>query len=650
MAAFDSTYRGRTCLLLLAALVMKFAMADYDSDLCDKYAGSAADTDTVPYFFDDYEAVTEDTVYSKDGSTEGKVVHRVIRYSGSHKQLDIQEISLRSRSYYFVDQNANECTLEDRTASKCQRGKAACPKVRENVDLGFFNLIDGKVSLTDSGQKLFWPVEKTGIKKKVTKGSSSVRGMSTNLLVTCFYDENEEITTVSEWHVLDVDKYQNVDKQKKTVLMSHHHRSKNKTPMQSRRIDYFNYRKLSLDELQYGLELDENACRDISRLSMKKMPSFPLRFSFLQEVDGVENNDFSKLTRYDQKMEYNRMSQIIKATNYHDKNDENEKEISYRYTDYSTKHTFYASETLGSCKIQPGSEEDPNMPSVKGFWGMDNPLDSFVKIYRDIPCNKYYSWDNNSPLIHNYLCLATSEWLKNQGRDENEFYPVMTESHFSGKSSKQKAIFEYAENPGYHYPRLRDCFDKKTIVNVNFNLLVDFDTVVKNQLVRFEYETRTFIKKITGIVSSVRIQNLMFYKDMQNPGETVTHITIYGDAKELNRTSNKAYYDTDPVTSQEALDKIQKAVDAGSVVFSFEQKQTTVKFRKGSFRQHSFTKVMAAESTGHSSGAMAGVGIAMTLVGLALGFGLLFGYKKITQGGAPALSFSFGKDGIKEAA
>ncbi|GFR88586.1 hypothetical protein ElyMa_000773800 [Elysia marginata] len=648
MATLGSRLWAPLGLLVLAMFFISQANAEYDEDLCKKYTKDGfKPLKSTPYFYDNFFAVTEETVYSKDGSTQGRVVQRTIRYSPSTKQLDIHEKKANNRIYIYVDQEKNSCVHYDRKTSGCETMKGTCSKVQK-LEKDFLQLNNkGMISLTSSSAKLWWPTDKNMIKLKVYKEEESeVRNLKTKKYVTCVYDKGEDLTTVTEWQVLDVDKYPKMDVTKNTVLMAHYHQSKNKSPMESRRIDFFEYRQLSADELQYGLHIPEDICQlNFIGPSSTKIPHLPLRFRYLEEVDVAVKSDLSQYERYVQEIEYNAMSQVLKATTYHARDDDNEKEVSYRYTDYSTKHTYFASETTGNCSVLIGNEYTEDMQSASEIWGLENAQGGYVLEHRGIPCQIFHSFGGKSTA--STLYVATSEWLKNQGRDEKEFYPVfLSKYEYAGKGSSSAEIYEFKINPGYHFPFLRRCFDEDTNIDASFVLLVNYKASVEDNLTGFKYEMRTLLKNITGIRSSVRLQSFYFEPEEGHSDQTRFYFTVLGNAKDIDR-SNAAYYDTDPVTSNEAMGEIEKAVDSGKMAFELENKQISVKFHKGSFKHynHGFLDRQVAGS-GHSSGAMAGVGIAMIAVGLLLGVGIMLVYKRYSQGSLPALSFTFGKEGV----
>lgn len=644
MAFLRSTRSVYVSILFLMACFYKQGRADYDSDLCTQYAKGGTDTKETPYFYDDYYAATEITTYAKDGSIQGRVEQRDIRYAYQRKQLDVDEKRRDDRMYYYVDVQSQRCVFYNYETRACEMAADTCSTIQD-LEKDYLKLTDDKISLSESARKLWWPIDdqqKKSIVKMNTK--SSVRNVKTVKYVTCAHDSAEDITTVAEWQVLDLDSYQQMDETKNIVLMVKFHQSKNKALMESRRIDFFVYRELSTDELQYGLQIPESICHASRYNIPTTVPPFPLRFSYTREVDEFMYNDRDHVTRYAQDIEYNAMSQVIKAKNYHDRNDEMEKEVSFKYTDYSTKHSYFFSESTGNCSILAQDEDSENMPTPMGVWNIKHADPHFITMFRGIPCVELQSWDPEAPLEASYLMIATPEWLKNQGRDENEFYPVRTTYIFTGKDSKAGNIFEFNKNPGYHFPYLGRCFDQDTNVDASFVMRVNYENDVKAHLETFNYELRTLLKEITSVKASVRLSDFYF---RAAKGFTRAHFRILGEARGMDRATNGAYYALDPVTSQEAVDKIKKAVDAGDVAFVFKEKNLDVKFEKGSFQQYFFKESQGQSPvSGYSSGAMAGVGIAMIVVGLALGVGAMFGYKKYSQGNLPALSFTFGKNGV----
>ncbi|GFO14442.1 hypothetical protein PoB_004094700 [Plakobranchus ocellatus] len=104
--------------------------------------------------------------------------------------------------------------------------------------------------------------------------------------------------------------------------------------------------------------------------------------------------------------------------------------------------------------------------------------------------------------------------------------------------------------------------------------------------------------------------------------------------------NDEQFYHADPVKSQDAVDKIKEAVHKGSVTFTLDDKTLEVKLKQGSFavmNRDEIFMIFDDDAGGHSAGAMAAVGIVLLLVGLALGAGALFGYKRWTDRTSPNL-------------
>ena len=409
--------RARLGVLLIAVCVLNQGQADYNEDLCNQYS-SASDDDlqVTPDFFDDFKVQLETTAYMKGIAIDGVVTQQTVRYSGTHKQLEVWRTTLFDSSYYHVDEKENRCILEDMLYNACFQDTTTCKTAQGNI--GYFELISDKVTFGSSGQILLWPKQ---TKRKKNKGASKVRDVMSKKYVTCEYDDSEDMTTVTEWHFLDNDKHFVFGGETKAiVLLAHHHRSVDQTQTWSQRIDYFGYRKLADAEMEYGIPIDLDRCPNYHPLHSKQIPVAPEQFSVHREVDLGKDLQGSSFIRYPEIIEYHSDLKTLKTTHFRATDDKREKEMSYKYIDFSTKHAYTYSETRGNCTVSPGDKEAEKMPSPLGIWDMEQARADYIYNIRDIPCLR---WTDNTR-GYNYLMLATKDWLRDQGRDEDEFYPV----------------------------------------------------------------------------------------------------------------------------------------------------------------------------------------------------------------------------------
>ena len=201
------------------------------------------------------------------------------------------------------------------------------------------------------------------------------------------------------------------------------------------------------------------------------------------------------------------------------------------------------------------------------------------------------------------------------------------------------SFYEYTKYALYNFPYLSSCFDRESTIHASMILLIDFKTSIENNRMFGTYEFRSMVKNVTGIVSSMRVSNV-FFKGTDQPGETFVDFSILGDAKDVDR-SHTAYYDADPVTSQEAFNKLKAAVNKGEVTFQFGM-PVIVKLKKGSLVKETPAR-KSSVSGGHSHGAMAAAGLTMMFVGVALGVASVHGYIRWKKGSLPTPSFEFSK-------
>ncbi|GFO14437.1 EF-hand domain-containing protein d1 [Plakobranchus ocellatus] len=628
MLTLSSTY-------LVVILLLEPAKADFEQKMCDNYATSNKPLTKEPNFFNDYSVEIEKIIYTNFDSKNGQIVQQTLEYSGTHNQLMLYEQTKNTESWSHVDVKSNDC-IQKINEGPCTDTPDTCSSIADSVVYVTEN--NGQVGLEPFTRSLRWPTEK--VKKKVDLGSVAVRGVSTEKYATCVYEPSRDETTVSVWFFVDSEKYKEVDQNHAIPLLVFHRTKRRGSFFEYSRTEFLDYKKLSPFKIKYGLQIPELQCGSVrSKFMSKRFPETPPRYKCLIEVDVSDNSSkMESNKRYIEMREYNSYSKFLVTQNKLAEDHINEKEIMKVVEDVSTDITYFMSLTNGVCTVVPKNANiNFRAPSEEAFWHLDGSDISYWGVFynRDIPCDVWYMKHKEKSYNHR-LYLATSEWLKQQGKEMTEFYPIQVIKDY-GDEAYFNAFYEFEISQDYYIPPIFYCFEEDDSVYAEVTLLINYNTIPSTKPDHFTYEFRSLIKKITGIVSSLRIGSIYFFPSQESEDETIVRFMIYGKMK---GAKDKQMYEADSVTSQEAVDKIKEAVHKGSVTFTLDDKTLEVELKQGSFavmNRDEIFMIFDDEAGGHSAGAMAAVGIVLLLVGLALGTGALFGYKRWTDRTSPSL-------------
>ncbi|GFO14436.1 EF-hand domain-containing protein d1 [Plakobranchus ocellatus] len=621
-------------IFLLVTFLLEPIEAGFEQKMCDNYATSQTPVTKEPIFFEDYSVETEKIIYTNFDAKNGIIVQQTMEYSSTHNQLMLYE-QTKNESWSFVDVKANDC-IQKINDGPCMDRQDTCYWIQ--VSVPYVTVNHDRVSLRPFTRSLRWPTGQ--VNKKVDLGSAVVRGMDAKKYATCVYEPSQDDTIVSVWFFLDLEKYKEVDQNHAIPLLVSHRTKRRGSFFEYSRTEFLDYKKLSPFKIKYGLQIPELQCGSVrSKFMSKRFPEPPPLYKYLTEVDvSHKSSKMESYKRYTQTREYNSYSKFFVTIQKYAVDDMNEIETMQDVYDISTGTAYTMSLTNGLCAVKP--RENPNnpiMPSPEILWHLDQSDITYWGVFynRDIPCDVWYIKQNRQSFTFR-LYLATSEWLKQQGKEETEFYPIQTVGD-SGDEVYFSAMYEFEKRQDYHIPPIFYCFEEDDLVYAEVTVAISYNTIPSTRPDYFKYEFRSLIKKITGIVSSIRIGSLYFFPSQESEEETIVRFMIYGKMKGVE---DKRLYHADPVTSQEAIDKIKEAVHKGSVTFTLDDKTLEVELKQGSFAvmdRDEIFMIFDDEAGGHSAGAMAAVGIVLLLVGLALGAGALFGYKRWTDRTIPSL-------------
>ncbi|GFR85929.1 hypothetical protein ElyMa_004186700 [Elysia marginata] len=647
MAAFCDRFGVR--LILLALLPLWATCLDsYDKARCDDLTNGAKSLQNTPLFLSDFTFLSETAILKNEtGSGTAKtpkIFHEKFSFSDMYRQVMRYQETPWTWNWLYVDQPTNDCLYKD-PGRQCEDLPNTCSsRASEFVDK------NNEVNVGSYLSALQYPKPN---KEEVSLGPSSVRGISSLRYATCAYDQTSQVTTVSEWHILDPQQFTKMDKLSANLLMAHHKKYKDGSEISDERTDYTEYSKLLYSDLPNGLQIGEVRCGHILGDFRSVEPPTPsVRHGYTSEFDAAKPNQVISDVQYNAYTEYNYNSQILFQVTDAPVVGENEKETTVEVYDFLTKHAFRYSLTNGNCRVEPNFDLNgySGMPLPQSYWlfpEMQEP--SYLGIYynRDIPCHTWlFEYPAGAPGIPSgstvTLYLATSDWLEKQGMDTDMFYPVQKIIR-SPEGNDFESIFEYRDNPGYHIPELLSCFDRDDIVAGKLTLKnTNYYKLIAHNEVSFEYRFRSFIQEITGIKSHLRVAKITAAPSQKRVDETDVAFLILGQFAGINSTNSIAYR-TDPVTSKEAADKINKAVDKGDAKFSLDFQSITLHLKKGSFsvlkNDDHFENVDNPRQNSPSSGSSGYSGTIMAVSGLCIVIGCfvvsllaVILYKRWTEG------------------
>ncbi|GFO34156.1 EF-hand domain-containing protein d1 [Plakobranchus ocellatus] len=631
--------------------------ATFDKQSCNKYAKGDNVIEEIPFYAQDFSVDKQITIIQGEELSFQNIMHEKLWFSDIFKQAMVYRETFAGSTFIYIDELSNGCLYRE-DGGACIESSESCKEVAEKLE--FVTEEDGLVDIGSGANSLHWPMK--NLKKQVYIGESSVRSISTNLYVTCTYVEDKEETWVSEWQVLNTAKYSKKDKFMPVLLTSQHKKFKGKKMLMDGRIDYTNFRILSNSDIPNGLQIGENQCNATKGNFLSPKPPVPsFRHSYTSEVDTTDTVTLESYARHTSYHEYNYNAKLLLSLHTYAVDDENEKEMVLEVYDYSTMHSLRYSLTNGSCQVAFKFlyQSSPNLPSPQEYWFLDSPKSTYLGIYmnRNIPCDTWLFEYPNGALGFEAgdtvtLYLATYQWLKRHGMANNRFFPVQMIVKKQDKATFS-SYYEFKNDPSNRIPSLSLCYDHEDAVIGMVTLeKTNYYTKIVPQQIRFHDEFVAFIQNVTGIVSSMRISDVVTRPSDTIRDETDVIFRINGRFAGVKSSSHEDAYRTDPVTSKEAADKINKRVDIGKVTFSLNSQPRIFYLKKGSFAilensdHFEYMDNSSGKSGGYSKSVMAAVGITLLFVGLIISVGGILAYKRVTEG--KSILASFGMETLQD--
>ena len=628
--------------LALLLLPLQNCVANYVSEKCRKATDGGTELQTPLHLLRNFRVLSERATLR---GGENIIAHGKLWYESSSRQAVRYTETADSRTWLHLDEIKNDCIFAEENG-RCQDQSDTCSTKAPE----FFGE-DRKVNVGSYRSILQWPSEG---KKQVSMGKSAVRGMDTQQYVTCDYDQTNDLTVVSEWHFLDSQKYSDSSRSWQQLLMARHQRfNTNGEKVSDERIDYTDYTYLRYSDVRYGLQISEGECKHVDGYfhHSPKPPAPSALHGFYQVTDYAFHSLAGAQEEFTMYVEYNLEARMIFEVIELPSGDVTEKNTIVNVHDFSTTNKYSYSVTNGYCKVHPHNNYlgHTSIPSPQSFW-LFSPKRNYnylgVYMNRNIPCNTWlfefpagdYGMAKGGTIT---LFAATADWLEQNGKPRDMFYPVQRITRPTTEIEKFDSFFEYKDNPGYHIPDLWTCFDEKDTVVGKITLEnTNFYKTYAHQEVFLQYEIRKFLQKITGIKSAMRLARIVGAPNRENVEETDIAFTIYGHFVGNSSILSEAYK-ADPVTSQQAADKINKVVDSGDAKFTLQGTVYTLHLKKGSFEvlknYDHFENVdnprrQSSGGGGYSSVALASVSVTLLVVTLLLGLLLVVVYKRWTEG------------------
>ena len=615
----------------------------YDQSFCDKKIPKSAGkpTDKVPKFLSDFSVLTEETFYKVDGDLTGMVSHKKLLYSSANKQAAVSQVTPYDQFLVMLDQKSNDCIYK-KNSDVCVSETANCKETYKTV--GFGEGQSGKINLGSASERLLYP---TNIKKKVKFDlSQASRGIKTIRLGICSYRPETDETVVTLMNLVDLGEYPSMDDTQDILVVATVFTKVPNAMATKQRIDFTDYKPLSDAQLSNGFGLGETRCGVVrSDFTSKKMPAPEGQVSYTSQLLFAQSNTVRAFMVETTSKTYNARAQINSVIMDIPVDNSNEKVSVMTISDYQSRVGYTSSLTEGDCNVTRLRTSD-KFPTT--FYGNDltKPAYQGVYINRDIPCDLWhFEAPKDRPNVKSTrIYTATSDWLQSQGKDADAFYPVERVVVGTKVFTEFEQFYNFKYSRGYDVPSALYCF------NLSDEISAEVTVAAKGKdglppLTQLVDEFKQLIMAITGIVSPLRINHESSIANPSAPeNEMNVLFQISGRYTGIDDLNNDIYKD-DYVTAEQAIEKLEEYVNGGE---DPAENKLSVKIKKGSFTHLEWKNWADNSASGYSSGAMAGVALALLLISLAFGAAAMFGYKRYSDGGLGPLSFDLGK--MKETA
>ncbi|XP_048236750.1 uncharacterized protein LOC124150287 isoform X1 [Haliotis rufescens] len=330
-----------------------------------------------------------------------------------------------------------------------------------------------------------------------------------------------------------------------------------------------------------------------------------------------------------------------------------------RVHDFNTGVAYVMDAMVGNCSVTPINATGFDAKSLdagkvrirtdKEFFYFSNVPYEYAgqRVVRGINCDVWTARRVGYPAGYpNAISIwewyfASSEWMENTGISNYFYLPVMLQvTSQAPVMNVIYNIYDYSEgNPNIWQTDISACFNYTNRKAFQLAFPGTYSKDVAANLSKFKFAVVSSIVALGGI-SPLRISNTQV--DFSS-GDVLVSFTIL-DKAPIAGDANTGFID---IPLADAVSAITTSVNTGQFQIlldhaSFPSAPGTLTAKK--YSASSWDVVVneyfgTPSKQGYSGGAMAGLGVAMVIIGLCIGFGILFGIYKI-RGGTFTNSFS----------
>ncbi|CAL1528242.1 unnamed protein product [Lymnaea stagnalis] len=639
------------------ATALSLTMGQFDTDFCSQHmAGTANDPNPPPdrpRFFDNFFVMSEIKLMGV------QVVENVEEFYSQQAQMVYVNInSPLTPEQIWVNANFDEVSVVPSDGEVCTD-----ILLEKSVFFSMFHAypVEGHFSLGTPAVVFGW--DKSVIKNVAYQGEDISRGILTNKWWTCEYFEFNDISTFTEWQIVDPSKFRlpvvaNNDSQVPPVLpISAIITYLNKTNPRNRtestvRADFNHFQRIQSTDRHF--QLTPNMICANSPSAQVPLPKMPNYFRFKGEQVLIENPSPPSLTYTIEQYNHDQGIFIQDLVNAADQGMASDKSYTRVVTDFNSGLTFTVNLNTGTCdvnKIDAGNVGAFSLASgfvqmrdANQFFDLDSDNYTYMGINRvegrGIDCDVWsayftgFSPDHAPDTLYTWY-FANSNWMTSQGYENTFPMPVMLELTSSTRLI-QFHFYEYSTDQSIGLTDISACYTPDSTMNIKMYITGRFDQL----FTPFPPGLRNgFIAALTGytsLKSPLRISSLDFQPAPND--ETMVQFklldkpTLPGNVEiALKQTQNSQIFSelSNKVKSGTFSIDIANSEAQGPGKRTVYVRSNSVQIMSGSTR----IPPTSSTSTSYSAGSMAGIGIGLLVAGVLFGVLGIFLFKRFRGGG-----------------
>jgi hypothetical protein len=636
--------------IVVMATLAAVVAVDRNEEFCKKYmpTGNKTNPGLVPVFYDNFYVFIE----RKDIINTG-VVYLDQFYCQAAGRVYGTYRAQASQSQFWVNGNL----IMDMTLSQDQCINRRSDEFSTTGLHGVIVSSSGTVTLSSPEVALGWN------KKAVYDGPSSHRGIATNRWFFCTFDSQTATTTVNEWHFADQTASQLPELVQNeavalpvvVIIRGLDNTSPSKPIEFLQRLDltFFD----SVQPLDPILQITPSKLCSGNASAQVPLPTAPSYFKFKGEQITVVSSEPANIVYTVE--EYTQLAQLFIQEQISPPSASslgNDKSFARMVNDYASGLSFNLDLETGKCRVAPianGIDSIPvaggnvRMRNSKQFFDLDSNQYQYmgVQMIRGIECDTWsaYFLDGQSDHEQDELYIwyfATTNWKKTYNLDVTTALPVALEIQQTilGNIDTQFNFYEFDTLDYMRIPDVSLCFNHTNTLNVEFFISASYSKYVAPNLQLFYKSIYQGLIPLT--ISALRISSL----DIQPAA--VDDIVVRFKLLEIIPLQTMGTTPTRYTSNNDVYKNLNTAVNTGTFNFDITESagKVTVRARPNSvslFQDGGINNSNSA-SSGYSTGAMAGIGIGMIVVGLVLGVVAVFAVKKV-RGGSDPKTFNMAK-------